>query len=163
MIDMSVVSPEQGIRFLQDEHLKIEVQDGVPLITTIIRDRDAKVLVKIEKNHWEVSGPPLTMDKNYTKDTLEVKDARDRVVFRARLLPDHVQVEGEWRDDTGYGVRMAAPEPGMPVRQGGMGISFLRPRSVDPQGIGDAVGRIFPIFLYPSSEHWGEFASPKRS
>ena len=161
MIDMSTASPNEGIRLLQDEHLRIEVQDGVPLISTIIRDRDSKVLLKIERNHWEVSPPPLTMDKNYTNDRLEVKDLRDRVVFRARVLPDRVQVEGEWRDDTGFGVRISAPEPGM-VRQGGMGISLLRPRSLDPQGIGDALGRIPPAFRYPSSEHWGELIAPKQ-
>jgi hypothetical protein len=155
MIDMSKVSTDEGIRFLQEERLKVEVQNGLTLISTIIRDKDDKVLVKVEKNHWEVAAPPLTMDKNYTKDTLEVKDARDRVVFKIRILPDHVQVEGEWRDDTGFGVRMAAPSRGM-TRQGGMGISILRPRSEDPQGTGDALGRIEPIFQYPSSEHWGE-------
>lgn len=159
-IDMSKASEAAEIRFLQDEHLRLEVENGVPLVSTIIRDRDDKVLVKVEKNHWEVSGPPLTMDKNYTQDTLEVKDARDRVVFYVRILPDRAQIEGEWRDDTGFGVRMSAPEPGM-VRQGGMGLSFLRPRSVDPQGIGDAVGRIQPKFLYPSAEHWGELATKR--
>jgi hypothetical protein len=157
MIDMSKIGDDQGVRLLQDEHLKIEVKDGVILVSTIIRDRDDKVLVKIEQNNWLASSPPLTFDKNYTGDTLEVKDARDRVVFHMRLLPDRVQVEGEWRDDTGYGVRIAKPDRGMPP--GGMGIAFLQPRSKDPKGIADAFGRIQPMFKYPSSEHWGEFVT----
>jgi len=122
--------------------------NGVEL-STIIRDRFGNVVVTIEKNHWEVS--PLRSacwDKNYTDNTLEVLDGRNHVVFQVRMLVDHVQLQGEWHDDIGRGLRiMKSP---VKTRQGGLMLGLTpADQQIDYQ--------ITPIFMYPSSEHWGEF------
>jgi hypothetical protein len=87
-------------------------------------------------------------DKNYTGDTLEVRDGRDKIVLKVRILPDRVQLEGEWHNEQGVGVRLAQTHA--PLIEGGAQIIPLQSFDDDP-----AI-TITPIFKYPSSEHFGE-------
>jgi hypothetical protein len=84
----------------------IQVDEGAHglELTTEIRDKDANLVVKVKKNHWSVY-PPFCLDKNYTRNTLEVLDHRGHVVLYTRLLKDRVQILGEWRDKHGHGRR----------------------------------------------------------
>jgi hypothetical protein len=69
-------------------------------------------------------------DKNYTDDSLEVKDGRGRVVLQVRMLPDRVEFQAEYPDgDTGL------LEDGFYSKEDG----------------------ITPMFKYPSSDYWRDF------
>jgi hypothetical protein len=136
---------------LQSQHIKVEVIHGVPTFSTIIRDRSGIVIVKIDRNHWETSSDKAVVwDKNYTSDTLEVEDGREKVVLKVRILSDKVQLEGEWHDESGKGVRIA--DTHAPLVEGGAQIINLQGFDDDP-----AAFTIMPIFKYPSSENWGDF------
>jgi hypothetical protein len=63
-------------------------------------------------------------DKNYTDDSLEVKDGHGRVVLQVKLLPNIVQIQEEWQWN-----------PGTP--SGGL---FLQGKYDDKTGINQSAG-----------------------
>jgi len=105
------------------------------LLSTTVRDQAGNLVVQIVENRWTVS-PVKTncWDKNYTQDSLEVKDGRGRVVLQVRVLPHTLQIQGEW------------PLPG-----GNHTLVAENDQYTDLEGI-------VPRFRYPSEEHWGERA-----
>jgi len=131
-----------------DAGLRIDQSETGLQVTTPIRDHDGHLVVDINKNHWIVY-PPYCADKNYTKNALEVLDSRGHVVLQIVILRDRVQIQGEWFDDTGRGVQLIkAPAPDN-------GAFFNRENW---KSGGTSTELIPPIFLYPSKQHWGEFA-----
>jgi hypothetical protein len=107
------------------------VRDGNDLkLSTTVRDSAGNLIVEIVNNDWRVSKSETNCwDKNYTDDSLEVKDGRGRVVLQVRLLPDRVELQAEYPDgDSGL------LEVGFYNKEDG----------------------ITPVFKYPSNEHWQE-------
>lgn len=150
--------PDQPfMRILYDAGLRIEVRENRMEVTTPIRDRFGHAVATIERNHWTVSSDPsVSWDKNYTRDALEVLDGGGHVIFQMRVLPDRVQLQGEWRDQYGNGVRiMKSPDP---KRPGAIMIIWH-----DPQTEQQLQQLIPPIFKYPSRDHWGEMVDEARS
>jgi len=94
--------------------------------------RDDKLIVEIVRNHWTVN-KANSWDKNYDDDSLEVKDSRVRVVLQVRIFPDAVHLQVEFR--SGRGANSYFVEDGQYTEGDG----------------------IRPMFLYPSTDHWGEF------
>lgn len=118
-----------GFGFPKDNFLLSRVGNQI-LLSTTVRDRQDNLIVEIRDNHWRVSKSETNCwDKNYTDDSLEVKDGRGRVVLQVRILPDRIQVQGEWptTDNTVTQIGKYSKENG-----------------------------ITPRFKYPSSEYWGE-------
>jgi hypothetical protein len=110
------------------------------------------LVAKLENNHWSVSPDhSICWDKNYTRNSLEVKDSADHVVFQIRILPHRVQLQGEWRDDFGHGIRIAKCPPEAPGPGGCIAIWN------NPEAEHNVEQLIEPMFQYPSREHWGEF------
>jgi hypothetical protein len=141
------------IQILYDAGLRIEVRQNRIEISTPVRDRFGHVVATIDRNHWSVS-PDRTVcwDKNYRRDALEVLDSGGHVIFQMRLLPDRVQLQGEWRDQYGNGVRiMKSPDPNRP--------GAIMAVWHDPQTEQQLQELIPPIFRYPSRDHWGEMVN----
>jgi hypothetical protein len=133
------------VQGLYNAGLLIQVNDKNELdITTPIRDRSGRLVAKLEHNHWSVTSACL--DKNYTKDSLEIVDARGMVIFQATLLADRVRLQGEWRDEFGNGFRISADPKG--------GALFSGWKS--PEGEQKEMIIIRPMFKYPSANHWRE-------
>jgi hypothetical protein len=113
----------------------VRVGNEIKLSVTV-RDRFDNLIVEIVDNVWRVSKSETDCwDKNYTDDSLEVKDGRGRVVLQVRLLPDRVQMQVEWPTQGGRYMDNV-------IHQG-------KPFYTPEEGIR-------PRFQYPSSEHWGE-------
>ena len=53
-------------------------------VTATIRDEEGHIAVAINDNQWE--GFFADWDKNYTKNALEVRDSKDRVIFQLGLF-----------------------------------------------------------------------------
>jgi len=120
--------------------IKVERVNGQVLLTMKLRDQDTgNVIVSIDKNHWMVS-KALSWDKNYNDDTLEVKDAKERVILQIRVLPNAVQVQAEFQQGRGD------------VNGGGL----------IQQGYYDRKKGFKSLFIYPSELHWAEIADPKQ-
>lgn len=143
-------------KFLYNAGLKIEVGKNGLEISTPIRGRSGNIVAEIKGNRWSVSPDPAACsDKNYNKNSLEVKDGRGQVVMQIVILRDRVQIQGEWHDEFGNGAKLIKnPDP----NNGGALLSFWRNAEMEQQ---QAPLIIQPIFKYPSSEHWGELIETK--
>lgn len=158
MLSVDLPPAQQNQDFLKLYHyarLKIEKGDTELLFTTTIRDREGNVIVDIDKNAWSLPLPQYVLDKNYTQDTLEVKDRRGHVVLQVRLLPDRVQLQAEWNDEYGRGMRMIQSPKG--------GISFVKWDSLQEAERQDRdETQIKPWFRYPSHDRWAEWLPPQK-
>jgi hypothetical protein len=141
-----------AFRLFDDAGIKVENESGHLLLSTFVRDQQGKWVVQVDRNHWSVNPDrAICMDKNYTSDSLEVKDGRGHVVLQERLYPDRIQLQGEWFNDRGQGVEFVS-EP-----NGFVGLYGMFDRSKPYQEI-----IIRPLFKYPSSQHWAEWESTKQ-
>lgn len=143
----------QGIsplfKFAYDAGLRLSKGHDGMVISTPVRDRNGNLIGEIDENHWKVY-PPYCSDKNYDEHRLEIKDGGGHVVLQVALFVDRIQLQGEWHDQFGKGVRfMQVP--------GNAEFSFWK----DEQGEKESLGLIRPIFLYPSSTHWEELATQR--
>jgi hypothetical protein len=82
--------------------------NGDLYLTVDVRDKNNDLIVHITDNHWDVS-PSNSWDHNYTTNSLEVKARNGRVVLKTVLFEDRVQIEGEWWNEEGLGIRMLSP------------------------------------------------------
>jgi hypothetical protein len=135
--------PSPYYKWYPDTELKLEFGKKGPMMSTTVRDSQGNVVVDVKQNHWIVY-PPYCLDKNYTQDVLEVKDSGGHVALQVRLLPDRVQVQGEWWDNQHQGVRVVALK----------GQAMWIPLGPLNQHLDEL---IIPIFKYPSKSHWREF------
>jgi hypothetical protein len=133
------------MQLLYDAGLRLEIENGVVQVSTLVRDRQGRLVASILKNHWSVTS--ACRDKNYSGDSLEILDARGVVVFQMRLLSDRVELQGEWRDEFGNGVRLLGNE-----KMGGGTMDLWK----NPQREQDLMKIIPPMFKYPSVNHWKE-------
>lgn len=129
--------------------LTIELINNQVEVSTQIRDKSGHFVAELVRNVWKVTPPPGTWDRNYTDDALEVKDARGRIVLQVRALPDRIQLQGEWWNEQGDGLRIVKRPDLQPGVRGGL----LQPltRNSDPDE-----PRIEPLFEYPSDQHFGQ-------
>ncbi len=142
--------PDPKVKMLNDAGLRIDVEDGEIKVTTPIRDRQGNLIMYMEKNRWHVT--QYCLDKNYSDDSLEVLDTGGHVVFQMKLLADRVQLQGEWRDTLGNGVRLIDKPEGKP----GSGIIIWH----NLDGEMKTIAFIEAIFKYPSVNHWRELRGP---
>jgi hypothetical protein len=133
-------------RFAENYNLKIDRIDGQLKVSTQIRDRRGHLIAELIENEWKIAPPPKTWDRNYNRNTLEVKDEKGNIVLQVRALRDRVQLQGEWWMDEHRGVRLVSGPKGT----GGQLAIFgpnLKPEEATP---------IRPLFRYPSEFHLGE-------
>jgi hypothetical protein len=119
-------------------------------VSISVRDRGGNLVGEIVNNHWRVY-PPFCSDKNYNKQSIEMKDSAGHVVLQLKLVQDAVQIQAEWRDQFGGGRRF--------VQAPGGAISYYWHNQEEEEKV--APNLIQPMFLYPSSQHWGELAPTK--
>jgi hypothetical protein len=128
-----------------ESFLKISKKNNKYVVDSEVRDELGNLVISIKNNEWMVPKSGI-WDKNYTTNSIEVMDAHGRVVLQITLLSDRVKVQGEWRDSDGNYTRLVQTPSGAE-----MGIKR-------PLGEVFKMPKICPIFLYPSSRHWGELA-----
>ncbi len=119
------------------DKIDLRMVKGRVHLSTTVHDDNKNLIAQISDNHWIVSSSTaVCWDKNYTDDSLEVKDGHGRVVLQVKLMPNIVQIQEEWQWNPG-------------TKSGGIFI----------QGKYDEKNGIKPIFKYPSELHWGELES----
>jgi hypothetical protein len=139
--------------FFKDSGVRIEWGYKGPLLTTPVRDRNGNLLAEIVRNHWRVY-PQYCADKNYNKEALEIKDSAGHIVLQAKILPTRIELQGEWWNTEGKGIRLAAPELGAPASSGAE-ISYLGKQQQHLES------SIRPIFEYPGKDHWQELVAAR--
>jgi len=126
----------QGTPMFTAPYDKIDVKmvKGRVYLSTTVRDQNKNLIVEISDNHWIASSSTaVSWDKNYTADSLEVKDGHGRVVLQVKVMPNIVQLQTEWEWNLG-------------TKSGG----------IFEDGKYDTKTGIKPMFKYPSELHWGE-------
>jgi hypothetical protein len=119
------------------DQISVRRVDGEIQLSTTVKDKAGNLIVKITDNHWEVSSNKADCwDKNYTDNMLEVKNGRDQIVLQVRILPNEVQLQGNWEDRD------------------------FQPHILMADGQYDDLKGIKPIFKYPSGKYWSEFVDP---
>jgi hypothetical protein len=137
-------------RIFADTGITVEKIGRHLLLSTEVHDTQGKLVVKLVQNHWSVNPEKsICLNKNYTADSLEVKDGRGHVVLQVRLFSDKIQIQGEWFDDRGRGIEMIGDRQ---KYKGGYTIGMPNP---DQRWQIEQL--IPPIFEYPSSQHWAEW------
>jgi hypothetical protein len=76
------------------DRFTLDVVNDKILVSTQLRDENDKLVAELEKNEWKVTMPPTTWDRNYTDNSLEVKDARGDVILQVSVLPGIVRIQG---------------------------------------------------------------------
>lgn len=134
--------PKDGpmISLFRHSNLIISKKNNQLMISTSIRSKDG-LIAKIANNEWQIN-PEESFDRNYNKNSLEVKDKNDDVVLQIRLLSDKIQFQGKYYDE--YGNSATFHE------FGGYPAITIADNHTDTTGI------IKPIFKYPSKTHFGE-------
>jgi len=132
---------------LSERQFKIESIDGKIKVSTQIHDLNDNLIVELDRNEWKVG--PSAFDRNFTDDTLEVRDSSGAVVLQVKVLPGIIQLQGMWWINLG-------PPNGI-VR------FFIRgnPKNggqiiIVPKFNKDPLPVIDPMFNYPSDRHMGE-------
>jgi hypothetical protein len=64
---------------LSERQFKIESIDGKIKVSTQIHDLNDNLIVELDRNEWKVG--PSAFDRNFTDDTLEVRDSSGAVVL----------------------------------------------------------------------------------
>jgi hypothetical protein len=128
--------------------LTIESIGGRLQVSTEIKDKDGKPVATLTHNEWQAAHPPQSWDRNYTDDTLEVKDAWDHIVLQVRALPDRIQLQGEWWEK-GEGFRLVKTVDPCSGKTGGLFVPLTKDNDHDE-------ARIEPLFEYPSELHFGQ-------
>ena len=134
-----------ALKFAENSNLTIEERKGKLYVSTELLDLNGNLIAELKRNQWKVA--PSAWDRNYTNDALEIRNPQGRVVLQVRLVNDRVQLQGEWWNSSGRGVRLVkSPDPSHP---GGLFV-FLKTGNEAPQ--------VQPMFEYPSDLHLGELA-----
>ncbi len=129
--------------FFNDIHLKITEQSGYLKIATYIRDKNGKVIAKIENNAWEIK-PELKFDRNFTKDALEITDENDNVVFQVRTNNSYIELQGLFYGSRGNSLYLSEEA------------ILISKNPKNPVSEKDISYPIIPIFKFPSEKYFGK-------
>jgi hypothetical protein len=116
------------------DKIQVKMVNGRVQLSTTIRDDNKNLIADITDNHWTVSSSTASCwDKNYTDDSLEVKDGHGRVVLQVKVMPNIVQIQEEWQWNPG-----------------------TKSGAISQTGKYDEKNGIKRIFKYPSELYWGQ-------
>jgi hypothetical protein len=123
--------PNKPIIEVAGEPLTISLSDGRAQLSLVIRDKNGIVLAAIRNNEWFVAPPPVTLDRNFNENSLEVIDSKGEVIFQLQVYGEEVRLAGHF-----YSIN-------------GVGPLTLQPWLAETPSSGK-------LFKYPSAEHHGE-------
>ena len=81
---------------LSESQFKVEAIEGAMKVSARVTDESGTLIAELIQNDWKVAPPPGSWDRNYTDDTLEVKDAQGEIVLQVRVFVDRIQIQGAW-------------------------------------------------------------------
>jgi hypothetical protein len=139
---------EPIFNFNKADQLTLELINEKLKLSTTVRNRNGVLVAEIIRNEWKVASAPITWDRNYNENAVEVRDDTGRIVLQVRYIKGRIQIQGEWWQDPING--MALVESFDPKKPGGLIIIF------GPKFGREEAPKIKPIFKYPSDAHLGE-------
>lgn len=137
-------SGQPFLKIFEDTALTMLEDNGQIKISANIRGEDGSVAV-LDMNEWMTAKQPQIFDRNYNKNTLEVKDNKGDIVLQVRVLSDRIQFQGKFYDEYGNGVAL--------VGRKAWGAGVIEFTGVDYPELGSSIE---PIFKNNSGLHFGE-------
>jgi len=142
------VQGEPIIKFFEDAHLTIWIEDGGLKVSTLVRGKAGHLVAEIVANEWRVQRPPGVFDRNYDREALEVRGPDGDVILQVVLEEDYIRFAAKMYDSSGRGIAVGA---GQDPQFGKVGvIEVTGPEHPDLELV------IPPLFKYPSDLHFGE-------
>jgi hypothetical protein len=141
--------------FLRDTDFLVESVDGEIKVSIKILNRQGNVVAEIVRNEWKVAQAPTAWDRNYNRDSLEVKDNTGQIVLQVRVSGDCVKLQAKPFRRNGERAYIMQSN-GIRRPKDYALLMFKKPTEsddCDPNLI------IQPIFRYPSELHLGELVS----
>jgi len=126
-------APNEPMLSLAGEPLTISLVDSRVEVSIVVRDKNGIVLAAIRNNEWFVAPPPVTLDRNFNENSLEIINSKGEVIFQVQVFAEQVSIAGTFYNIKGEGANNIGPS-----------------LSDKPSG---------RLFKYPSSEHPGERAN----
>lgn len=135
-----------NVSVLEENKLRVTLRDGAVRVSVLVRDRTGAVVAELVENEWAVN-PRRAFDRNYSRDSLEVRDGSGEIVLQACVQGRRVRLQAKLFAPSGEQVALIE-------RGKGLGADIIRRPS------GEAIAeRIRPRFKYPSERHLGELAA----
>lgn len=136
---------EQGepqFSFADDNDITMVIENGSLKVSTLVRSRNG-VIAELINNEWKVN-QSNSFDRNFSKNSLEVKDNNGEIIFQVKHVGARIQLQGKFYGTDGKGIALVKDPSG----RGGLIVPL------DPNNGADL--KITPIFKYPSELHLGE-------
>ena len=140
---------ESLVPILSDCDFRIETIDGEAKVSMVLLDSDGDVVAKLVKNEWDWGGRPVSFDRNYSQDSIEVQDKGGNSVLQVTVLRDRVRLQLICFRRNGNMAYLVQAKPHATGARDAI-ISFNNTAKED---LGKAMR---PMFRYPSSLHLGE-------
>ena len=128
--------------------LEVKLIKGQIYVSISVADSQGNIIAEVKDNEWKTSQSSL--DKNYSCDSFEVRDAKGKVVLQIRLKENVLQFQGILYDPEknlfwiiAQRERDGRMDGFIEVQEPGKSFSYA----------------ILPIFKYPGDEHLGELAN----
>jgi hypothetical protein len=134
---------------LSDCELKVETVNSETKVSMVLLDAGANVIAKLVRNDWDWGGRPVSFDRNYNKDSIEVQDNSGHIVLQLAVLQDRVRLQLVCFRKNGNRAYMIQFKQ-HPTGARDALVSFNNTAKDDLAEV------IKPLFRYPSSLHFGE-------
>ena len=95
--------PNKSIISVAGEPLTINLNDGRAELSLVVRDKNGIVLAAIRNNEWFVAPPPVTLDRNFNENSLEVIDSKGEIIFQVQVYGEEVHFAGNFYNIDGVG------------------------------------------------------------
>lgn len=139
---------------LSDCDMRIESIKGRVKLSLSLLDANGDVVARLNRNEWDWSGRPVSFDRNYSQDSIEVQDKSGHIVLQVTALPDRVRLQLVCFRQNGKLAYLVQVKQ-FPTGARDALISFNNTANDDLRTI------IKPMFQYPSSLHLGELVETR--
>lgn len=136
---------------LDDCEVKVEVIGGSAKLSMVLRDSSGEIVARLTRNEWDWGGRPVSFDRNYNQDSMEIQDRSGNIVLQVTAIVDDIRLQFVSFRKNGN-VAYAVQTKPFPTGADDALISF------NNTAHDDVTHLIKPMFKYPSSLHLGELA-----
>jgi len=136
-----------AFEFFKNSHLTVLTDKGRVKVSTTVYDFKGRLVAELVDNEWQVN-KKASFDRNFTDDSLEVRDSNGDIILQVRFIEGRVQLQGKLYGPNGKGVAIYRG-----VRANGSPSGILETTGTKHPRL---MAQIVPMFRYPSESHLGE-------
>lgn len=123
-----------------EDRMIVWTENGRLKVSTVVRDKDGKILARMIGNDWFTMPRPAILDRNYNANSLEVMDVYGNIVLQVSMVGPCARILGVFYDK--FGNALVIDDTGVQYTS-------------SPYNI-----KIDPIFVHPCEGHLGERIKP---